>query len=115
MAVVACWTANCKLECLGELKWLLNVAINDQITTDKRDDAIIEAGLSVKGDNLVLNAGHFLEFTHDGLDSKELFSLVGHHWLLSVEDGKAQTVRIKCCVVVLDKLFANLIKRHSLN
>jgi hypothetical protein len=67
------------LECLGELKWLLNVAINNQITTDKRDDAIIEAGLSVKSDNLVLNAGHFLEFTHDSLDSKELFSLVGHH------------------------------------
>jgi hypothetical protein len=58
---------------------LLNVAINDQIPTDKRDDAIIEAGLSVKSDNLVLNAGHFLEFTHDSLDSKELFSLVGHH------------------------------------
>lgn len=79
MAVIASRTANCKLECLGKLYWLRYVAINDQITTDKRDDAIIEAGLSVEGDNLVLDAGHILEFSHDGLNSKELFSLVGHH------------------------------------
>ena len=89
VAVVSCGTAHYQVECLGELHWLLHVAIDDKVTTDKRDDAIVESWLSVEGDDLVLDAGHAREFAHNVLHAEELFALVGQHRHFGVEGLKS--------------------------
>jgi hypothetical protein len=62
VAVVACGPTDDKVESLGELHGLFSVAINDEVSTDKRDDAIVESWLSVEGNDLVLDAGHGSQF-----------------------------------------------------
>ena len=79
VAVVASWTANNKMEGLSKLEWLLDVSVDDEVTTDERDDAIVESWLSIKSDNLVLDARHANKFLHDLLHAKELLAFVAQH------------------------------------
>ena len=67
MAVVACWAAHYQVESLRKLHRLIDLSIDDQVTTDKRDDAIVKCWLSVEGNDLVLNAGQSSKFSHDAL------------------------------------------------
>lgn len=55
------------MEGLSEFEWLLNISVDDEIATHKRDDAIVESWLSIEGNNLVLDAWHSGEFCHDVL------------------------------------------------
>ena len=65
VAVVAGRATNNKMECLSKLEWLLDISVNDKVSADERDDAVVESWLSIKSDNLVLNAGHTNKFLHD--------------------------------------------------
>ena len=107
VAVVASRATNNEVESLGKLHGLFGVAIDDEVSTDKRDDAIIDSWLSIEGNNLVLDAGHASQLDHYGLHSQELFSLVGKHRHVGVKSLERSAVRVKRVVVVLDKLFAH--------
>ena len=110
VAVVASRATNNEVESLGKLHGLFGVAIDDEVSTNKRDDAIVESWLSIEGNNLVLDAGHASQLDHDGLHSQELFSLVGKHRHISVEGLESRSVRVERVVVVLDELLAHFFK-----
>ena len=103
------------MESLGKLHGLFGVSVNDQVATDKRDDAVVKSWLSVEGDDLVLNAGHDSKFGHDSLHAKELLTFVGEHGHLSVEALEGGSISVKSVVVVSDKILANLFERHFVN
>ena len=55
------------MEGLSEFEWLLNISVDDEIATHKRDDAIVKSWLSIEVNDLVLDAWHSGEFCHDVL------------------------------------------------
>jgi hypothetical protein len=79
VAVIASGAANNQVESLGELHGLFSVAIDNKVSANERDDAVVKSWLSIEGNDLVLDAGHGSQLGHDGLHSEELFSFVGKH------------------------------------
>jgi hypothetical protein len=79
VAVVTGRTTNNKMESLSELEGLLDVSVDNKISTDERDDTVVESWLSIKSYNLVLNAGHTNKFLHDLLHAKELLTFIAEH------------------------------------
>jgi hypothetical protein len=65
VAVVASWATNNKVEGLGKFEGLLNVSVDDEVATDKSNNAVVKSWLSIKSDDLVLDAWHGNEFLHD--------------------------------------------------
>ena len=112
VAVVAGRTANNKMEGLGKLEGLLDISVDDKVATDERDDAVVESWLSIKSDNLVLNAGHRNKFFHDWLHAKELLAFIAEHWHLCVKSLECWPVCVESLVVVFNKLLADLFERH---
>lgn len=112
VAVVAGTAADSELEGLRELHGLLSIAVNDQFAADERDNAIVEAGLRIKSDDVVLDAGQLAQLLEDAGSAKELLALVGHHGVVGVETGEGSAVAVEGSVVVLHELLGDLLEIH---
>lgn len=115
MAVVALSTTLAQVESLCELHGLFRVAINDQVTTDKAEDTIVESRLGIKGQQLVLDGRHASELAHNLSWAEELLTFIGQHGRIGVESAKLITVGVKHIVVVLHELFSNLFEVCHVN
>ena len=100
-------------ECLRELERRLGVAVDEEAARDEHENAIAGRGLIVSCcvRRVVGQVWKPAELLPDLLYSHELFAFVGQHAFVSVEFRKRVPVRRQGCVVVRDKLGADLLER----
>ena len=100
-------------ECLRELERRLGVAVDEEAARDEHENAIAGRGLIVSCcvRRVVGQVWKPAELLPDLLYSHELFAFVGQHAFVSVEFRKRVPVRRQGCVVVRDKLGADVLER----
>lgn len=78
------WTTWKKMEDLGELDWVL-ATINEEVTRDEAQNAVVDWGLSIEALNLVGNLAEWAELFNNASDTLELFTFETEHRIVSVQ------------------------------
>ena len=113
VAIIARGTALLQVETLAELD--LVAAVDLKTARHERHNSIVCGGLGVESLHRVCNGGHLRKFAKNVVDAEELFSLVGHHRLFSVQLIQGCSVRVEGLVVVGHKLFGHVFElAHNL-
>ena len=73
-----------EVEDLGELDCIL-AAVDEEVTGDETENAVVNGGLSVETLDLVLDVAERAELVDDRCDTLELFTLESQHGIVSVQ------------------------------
>ena len=78
------WTAREEVENLSELDRVLT-AVNEEISRDEAENAVVDWGLSIEALNLMLNLTEGAELVNDAGHTLELFTLKAEHGVIGVQ------------------------------
>ena len=112
MDVVALLATLLKEERLRESQWILLVSINEKLSRNEHENALVDGRLIVSAGagRIVRQVRQSTLLFHNLLNTHELFAFVGEHALISVEGGKASSVSRKCLEIVSDELRADFLE-----